>query len=87
MKRRRLCCLGTGRLGLVFMAFLWGFKEQGFAYIWMGGWDGMGWDCMTGTGNPATLHDGWDMGGVLWVGLVLPCRCAWGVQGGMFAHA
>lgn len=46
MKRRRLCCLGIGRLGLVFMAFLWEFKEQGFAYIWMDGWDGMG------------LHDG-----------------------------
>lgn len=41
MKRRRLCCLGTGRLGLVFIAFLWGFKEQGFAYIWMDGWDGI----------------------------------------------
>lgn len=40
----------------------------------------MGWDCMTGTGDPATLHNGRDMGGVLWVGLVLPCRCACGIK-------
>lgn len=46
MKRRRLCCLGTGRLELFFVAFLLGYAERGFAYIWTDGWDGMG------------LHDG-----------------------------
>lgn len=77
MKRRRLCCLGTGRLALFFVAFFRGTRSEDL-HIYMDGWDG--WDCMTGTGDPATLHDGWGMGGVLWVGLVLPCRCAWGFK-------
>lgn len=45
MKRRRLCCLGTGRLALFFVAFFRGTRSEDL-HTYMDGWDGMG------------LHDG-----------------------------
>jgi len=47
----------------------------------------MRWDCMAGTEDSATLHDGWGMGGVYRQYTHIAWQARMGVQGGMFADA